>query len=110
MSAGDSNGSLGDKSPADAGLPVEPIRGSRILARPDVLSLDDADNVAPALSARNPITEVLHALRRHWFRASLAGAVLGTLAAIGVWLGVPRLYTATVYLRMASGSSNILDL
>jgi capsular exopolysaccharide synthesis family protein len=110
MTAADSNGSLGDKGSADAGLPAEVNRGSRMLARPEVFALDDLDHsVAPALSPRNPIGEVLHALRRHWFRASLAGAVLGALAAIGIWVAVPRLYTATVGLHVSAASSSILD-
>ena len=112
MSAAESNDAFGDsKHPADVAGTTQSSRGARTPMRPDIFSLDgSAVEVAPALPTRNLVAEILHALRRHWLRASFAGLVVGALAAIGVGLGLPRLYTATVVLRVSAGQSNILEL
>ncbi|HEV3300880.1 MAG TPA: P-loop NTPase [Planctomycetaceae bacterium] len=112
MSAAESNDTFGDSThPADVAGTTQSSRGARTPMRPDIFSLDgSAVEVAPALHTRNLVAEILHALRRHWLRASFAGLVVGALAAIGVGLGLPRLYTATVVLRVSAGQSNILEL
>jgi succinoglycan biosynthesis transport protein ExoP len=112
MSAAESNDTFGDSThPADVAGTTQSSRGARTPMRPDIFSLDgSAVEVAPALHTRNLVAEILHALRRHWLRASFAGLVVGAFAAIGVGLGLPRLYTATVVLRVSAGQSNILEL
>jgi len=71
----------------------------------DELSLD----AAPPSHERNLLVEAWHALRRRWLAATVAGLVVGSLAAIGVWYWVKNQYTATVVLRVAMGQSTVLE-
>jgi succinoglycan biosynthesis transport protein ExoP len=111
MPGTDSNGSVADsKRAADTILIAETSRGTQTQIRTDDFRLDDPEmNVDLTPAARNFAEEASHALRRHWFRMLLAGLSVGSLVAVGLWFGLPRLYTATAVLRVSMGQSAILE-
>lgn len=55
-----------------------------------------------ALSSGGGLASYGHALRRRWPVALLLGLVCGGLAAASCWLWLPRTYTATAIIRIAS--------
>ncbi len=55
----------------------------------------------PETPAQN-VTQVFHALRRHWLAVSILGVLLGGGAAAGAWFGWGAHYTASAVLQVAA--------
>jgi succinoglycan biosynthesis transport protein ExoP len=70
---------------------------------------DRKSGVESAPSDRRLVAEAWHALRRRWLLTVTVGGVVGAVAAICVWFGTSRQYTATAVLRISAGRSTVLN-
>jgi polysaccharide biosynthesis transport protein len=81
---------------------------------PDLIRMDDPFSqdlglaAAPTPSARNLLAEAVHALRRRWLAAFVAGVVVGSIAFTAAWFSVTPQVTATAVLQVSADKSNVL--
>jgi capsular exopolysaccharide synthesis family protein len=91
MSSGSSDGSGGHSATASALAAVSPSSVAR------------KSHPAPNALA------LLKALRRRWLLAATCGLLASTLAAAGVWFGMPMKYTASTIFHVSVQEPKILD-
>src|SRR5579863_3716641 len=59
-------------------------------------------------AGRGDLARYLHALRRRWLMAVVIALPISATAAFAAWVFLPRLYTSTAILRLASVESMLI--